>query len=149
MRRTIAGILLAGTIMSLPVQTEAHERQCPSPVVLSEQEAVELMQVAWCEAGNQGVSGQAYVMSVILNRVESPEWPDNVHDVIHESGQFATKRMSKADITWETHYALAEIEAGNIFPDIIGFERKNSTVLDQFFEESFVYRDHTFYVRKK
>ena len=148
MKKLIAGILLAGTIMSLPVRSEAHERQCPSPINLTEEEAQELMQIAWTEAGNQGASGQAFVMSVILNRVASPDWPDSIHDVIYERGQFATRAMSKAQPTWETHYALAEIEAGNIYPNIIGFERVNSIVLDEYFAEEFTYKDHKFYVQK-
>lgn len=148
MKKTIAGILLGAALLCQPITAGAHDRQCPESINLTEVEAQELLQIAFAEAGNQGASGQAYIIAVILNRVESPDWPDNIHDVIHQPGQFATKAMGKAQPTWETHYALAEIEAGNIYPNIIGFERVNSTVLDEYFKEEFTYKDHKFYVQK-
>lgn len=146
MKKAILGILLGLCVMTCPITADAHERQCPQPLNITEQEAQELLRIAWIEAGNQGVTGQAYIMSVILNRVKDPAWPKTIHEVIYQAGQFATGRMATAQPTWETHYALAEIEMGNIYPDIIGFERVNSTVLDSYFTQSFTYKDHKFYV---
>ena len=148
MRKAVLGILLAGTIMSLPVHSEAHERQCPKTIEVTQKEAQELMQIAWCEAGNQGSEGQLYVMSVIINRVNSPDFPDSIHDVIYQDHQFATAGMSKAKITPETHYALAELEMGNLIPEIIGFERSDNNALEVYFSEAFDFRDHTFYTAK-
>ena len=148
MKKAVLGILLAGIVLSLPVQSEAHERQCPPTINVTQKEAQELLQIAWCEAGNQGIDGQLYVMSVIINRVNSPDFPDSVHDVIFQSGQFATKGMSIAQPTSETHYALAYLEAGNLTPEIIAFERTDSDALDVYFSEAFDYRDHTFYTAK-
>ena len=148
MRKAILGILLAGTILFQPIQSEAHERQCPTPIEVTYEEAQELLKIAFCEAGNQGVDGQLYVMSVIINRVESEEWPDTIHEVIYQTGQFATKGMSKAEPTWETHYALALLECGNVTPEIIAFEKKDSSFLDRYFSEAFTYRDHSFYTKQ-
>ena len=40
-----------------------------------------------CEAG--GYDGMLAVATVIMNRVASPAYPSNLHDVIYQSGQFA------------------------------------------------------------
>lgn len=142
------GILIGAAVLSCPIQVEAHERQCPKSIEISYEDAQELMQIAWCEAGNQGIDGQRYVMSVVLNRVKSEEFPNTIHEVIHQEGQFSTGRMSKAEITPDTHYALAEIEMGNVVPEIIAFERKENSSLCVYFDEAFDYRDHTFYTIK-
>lgn len=142
------GILIGAAVLSCPIQVEAHERQCPKSIEISYEDAQELMQIAWCEAGNQGIDGQKYVMSVVLNRVESEEFPNTIHEVIYQEGQFATGGMSNAKITPETHYALAEIEMGNVVPEIVAFERKESSSLCVYFDAAFDYRDHTFYTIK-
>ena len=43
------------------------------------------------EAGNQDYLGKAYVADVIFNRVDDPDFPDNIHDVIYQKNpvQFA------------------------------------------------------------
>ena len=149
MRKIIAGILWGGTVLSLPVNVAAYERQCPQTIEVTQSEAQELMQIVWCEAGNQGITGQLLVMSVILNRVASPDFPDDVHSVIHQDHQFATSGMNKAEITPETHYALAELEAGNKYPEIVAFETTNNDALDVYFSEAFTYKDHCFYTSKQ
>lgn len=144
-KKTLVGVLAIFMSLSMPVQ--AQEIQ-PKTIELSYEEAQELMQIAWCEAGNQGPSGQALVMSVVLNRVQSPEWPDDIHSVIWQPHQFSTSRMSEAEINADTHMALAEIEMGNITPEIIAFETTSSNFLDRYFSLAFTYRDHQFYTKK-
>lgn len=43
------------------------------------------------EAGNQDDLGKRYVADVVFNRVDDPDFPDNIHDVIYQSNpvQFA------------------------------------------------------------
>lgn len=142
------GFLFALVILCQPIQADAHERQCPPPIEVTQTEADELLRIAWCEAGNQGVDGQLYVMSCVINRVNDPAFPDSIHDVIFQSGQFATSGMSKASPTWETHYALAMLEMGNLTPQIIAFERKENSDLDVYFSKAFDYKDHSFYTTK-
>lgn len=149
MRKVMMGILLGMAVLCHPVCTQAHERQCPPPIEVTQKEAEELMQIAWCEAGNQGPDGQLYVMSVIINRVKSPDYPDNIHDVIYQPHQFATRGMSKAKPTADTHLALAYLEMGNLIPEIIAFETSDNNALDKYFCEAFEYKDHTFYTRAK
>lgn len=149
MKKEIMGGLLIGlAILGQPVNVMAYERQCPNPIEISYEDAQELMKIAWCEAGNQGIEGQRYVISVILNRVESEDFPGTIHECIWQPGQFATKGMAKAQITAETHLALAEIEMGNVVPEIIAFERKENNFLDKYFDAAFTFKDHTFYTKK-
>ena len=42
------------------------------------------------EAGNQDLKGKRLVADVILNRVESPRFPDTIEDVISQKYQFTT-----------------------------------------------------------
>lgn len=67
------------------------------------------------EAGNQGEQGMRYVADVILNRLDSEDWPDTITGVVTQHGQFAVypkaiwKHMPPAD---ETKRICLE-EAGN------------------------------------
>lgn len=149
MRKAILGILLGMAVLCHPIYAEAHERNCPKPIEVTQEEAEELMRIAWCEAGNQGVDGQLYVMSCIINRVNSPEWPSDIHSVIFQPHQFAVSGMSTAEPTAETHLALAYLEMGNLVPQIIAFETvSNNNALDKYYTEAFEYRDHCFYTLK-
>ena len=49
-----------------------------------------LARVMYCEAGNQGVTGAALVGRVILNRVESSRFPNDIESVVYQPGQFST-----------------------------------------------------------
>lgn len=121
-------------------------------VDMSQTDAELLMKVAMAEGGNQGEDGQWLIMSVILNRVESEEFPNTIKEVVYQDHQFSTVTngsINKAEPTTETHYALARIESGQIAPQIIGFETTDSQSLDKYFCEAFAYRDHKFYTLNK
>lgn len=148
MKRIIAGILLAGRILSLPVQSEAHERQCPKPIEISKSDADLLMKVASNEALNQGEIGIRLVMSVVLNRVESPDFPDTVKEVIYQPGQFYTEDLESAEINQDVRMALTEIISGGLDPQIIAFEKTDNDALDEYFSQAFTYRAHVFYTGK-
>lgn len=111
-----------------------------------------LMHLAEAEAGNQGEDGMWLVMSVVMNRVNDPEWPDNITDVIYQKNQFSPVsdgRLNKVELSTEVHTALARIEKGEVAPEIIGFEVKDSNELEEYFRAVFGYRDHVFYVKKR
>lgn len=53
----------------------------------------DLEELAICveaEAGNQSLLGRRMVVDVILNRVDSPQFPDTIHEVIEQPVQFST-----------------------------------------------------------
>lgn len=46
--------------------------------------------LVWAEAGDQPIpEGLCYVCDVVLNRVDSPAWPNTIADVIYQPGQFS------------------------------------------------------------
>lgn len=47
-----------------------------------------LLRIAMAEAEGEGTEGKALVMKVVLNRVESKEFPDSVENVVFQPGQF-------------------------------------------------------------
>lgn len=61
------------------------------------------------EAGNQGLQGKRLVADVILNRVDSPDFPDTITEVITQPYHFSSYwdgRMDKISITDETFEAV-------------------------------------------
>lgn len=63
------------------------------------------------EAGNQGLIGKKLVVDVILNRVDSPEFPDNITDVIFQKRQFSVVsdgRIWEVEPTEETFQSVRE-----------------------------------------
>lgn len=146
--RKIVGFLFALVILCQPIHSWAYERQSPQPIEVTYEEAQELMEIASAEALNQGEDGMLLVMSVIMNRVSSSEYPNTIHEVIHQSHQFYTKGMKSAEITPEVHMALARLEMGNLYPELVAFERKDNNALDVYYSEAFTLGDHTFYTCK-
>lgn len=136
-------------------EIEENEAQAVFPrthdILINEfalEDAQLLMEVAQAEAGNQGEDGMWLVMSVICNRKDKEEFPNTIHDVVYQKSQFSTVSngsINHVEISPECHYALARIEMGEVAPQIIGFETTDSQTLDAYFEEAFVYKDHTFY----
>lgn len=111
-----------------------------------------LMKVAQAEGGNQGVTGMRLIISVILNRVKSDQFPDTIREVVYQKGQFSTVAngaIDRVEISPECHLALAEIEKGNVSPEIIAFETKSSNSLDRYFWSAFECGNHVFYTLKK
>ena len=149
MKKGLAVVLTVLCCFSQPFYCSARSEPPKQIIEVTYEEAQELLKIAWCESGNQGIEGQRYVMSVIINRVNSPDFPNSIHDVIFQEHQFATSGMDKAAPTWETHYALAAIESGDVIPEIVAFETKTSNVLDAYFTEAFTYKDHKFYTVSK
>lgn len=149
MKKTL-GILLGFAVLCSPVQCHATDvAEIPKAIEITYEEAQELLQIAEAEAGNQGPDGQWLVMSAVINRVNDDTWPDNIHDVIHQESQFYAAGMGKTPIKLDGHEALARIEQGDVAPQIVAFERKESTFLSKYFTEVFTYKDHKFYVEKE
>ena len=60
------------------------------------------------EAGNQGLLGKRLVVDVILNRVDSERFPNDVASVISQKGQFAVypNAMNRVTVSQETLDAI-------------------------------------------
>ena len=66
------------------------DEQIEEEIYLGELEV--LAQLVEAEAGNQDFEGKCLVVDVILNRVESPDFPDTISEVIYQNDpiQFST-----------------------------------------------------------
>ena len=107
-----------------------------------------LMKIAQAEAGNQGVQGMTLIMAVVLNRVESPDFPNTIREVIYQDCQFYTAGM-KSNLGPEVHEALAYVESGQpLDTEIIAFEVSKSKELERYFEYAYTVGDHNFYKKK-
>lgn len=64
---------------------------------LSEEDLYLLARIAMAEAEGESEEGQRLVMDVVLNRVDNESFPNSVHDVIYESGQFSPINNGRFD----------------------------------------------------
>ena len=88
----IFSILLAVKVMAVPVSDEDVEL---------------IARTVQAEAGNQDFTGKRMVAAVILNRVESKTFPDDVEGVLSQEHQFATYRyLNKVSATDEDILAV-------------------------------------------
>lgn len=100
---------LCVVVMSMAMATTAYAEENPyASIQMTEQEYEELRLIVSAEAQTEGNIGMAAVTQVIFNRLLSDEWPNTIHGVLSQRGQFATwKRHS-----WAVPYMADEaIEA--------------------------------------
>lgn len=91
---------------------------------LSYDDAQRLMKIAVVEDSTNADS-QAWVMQTILNRVESPDFPNTVKEVIEQKDQFSTVstgEYKRAVPDVNSHIALYLIETRQIRTDALYFE---------------------------
>lgn len=82
-----------------------------SNVAMSEDERRELAGIVNLEAGNQCTEGQQAVVEVVLNRVISPEFPNTVHDVLHQGEGTTRPQFSTIDNLASAEPVTAQYEA--------------------------------------
>ena len=77
-----------------------------------------LAQVVEAEAGNQDLTGKRLVVDVVLNRVDSPLFPDTITEVLEQPGQFSTMRNGAVeDAVWhmqEDDYTAVMMEVTGV-----------------------------------
>lgn len=73
---------------SASIKVEAPAASTSEQVQLSENEIDLLARIVRAEAQTEPFEGKVAVADVVLNRVESPQFPDTVKDVIYAPGQF-------------------------------------------------------------
>lgn len=86
-----------------------------------------LAALVWAEAGDQPIpEGLCYVCDVVLNRVDSPAWPNSIADVIYQPGQFSVVNngalnMAFGNVPQVCYDAVQSQLAGRLNYDIIYF----------------------------
>lgn len=96
------------------------------------------------EAGNQGLMGKRLVADVILNRVESERFPDDIVSVIGQKNQFSTLTdgaMSKAEPTAETYEVIRMELKHRTDSKILFFTAGN---YNKYCVPAYQYKDHYF-----
>lgn len=64
-------------------------------IQLSAKEKEYLILLTYVESGNQEEEGQVAVAATILNRLESPEFPDSIEEIAFQKGQFSSTKNHK------------------------------------------------------
>ena len=75
-------------IDSGPYVVSVNTVEAPLFYPYTEEEVTMIAAIIQCEAGNQSDDGQRYVADSILNRVDSPWFPNTVLEVINQPGQY-------------------------------------------------------------
>lgn len=83
--------LYSGSNKSAEMLIEKIEEKVKA-VGISKDEKQILLRIAMAEAEGEGVYGKAYVMRVVLNRVQSEEFPDTIKKVVFQKNQFSPVR---------------------------------------------------------
>jgi spore germination cell wall hydrolase CwlJ-like protein len=96
-------------------ETEPTTEETETQPMFTEEERIMLQKIAWVEAGNVDAQAMAMVMRVVLNRVESPAFPNTIAEVIYQQDQFTPVTLGIYDTAQpneRTAEALALIESG-------------------------------------
>ena len=108
---------------------------------LSEEDQELLTRTVYLEAGNQDLKGKRLVLSVILNRVESEQFPNTVREVLSQEGQFQTyKLLGNAQPTWTDELAVKMETEGRLNTGVYFFRTGHYGCGDPLFQ----YGDHYF-----
>lgn len=96
---------------------------------------IDLMaKVVWAEARGESMKGQRAVAEVILNRLNSPNFPNNLHDVVYGEGQFRTAWQLEDATPYQTQYEAIEMAMYGpdyVLPDTVvyfGWHKANENV---------------------
>lgn len=73
-------------------------------VELTWEEQQLLAKLIWLEARGESKEGQQAVAEVVLNRLVSDKYPNNLHDLIYGEGQFRTTKFLGEAEAWQAQY---------------------------------------------
>ena len=122
----------------------------PAIIEVDQEDAVRLMKVAQAEAGEEDPLSMAYVMKVIINRLNDKAWPDTIEGIITQEKQFSvykSGRYKKTIPNVNAHYALYLLESGQINIEAQYFEADSvkDSWQSKHREIEFDYGGHRFY----
>lgn len=98
--------------------------------IWTDEEAYLLAKIAMAEAEGEDVMGKALVICVILNRVQSTQFPSTIYDVIYDPGQFTPiydGRFNKVEPNDDCLKALQLVKSGQVSTDALFYESTSST----------------------
>lgn len=77
-------------------------------ITLTKEDKDLIARVVWAEARGESDKGQQAVAEIVLNRLNSANFPDNLHDVIYGEGQFRTAWLLDKAEPYQTQYEAIE-----------------------------------------
>lgn len=110
-----------------------------------------LLKIVEAEAGGEDIIGKIMVANVILNRVNSDRFPDNVTDVVYQKSQFSPisdGRINTVSISQETLEAVERALNGEDYSNGAFYFRSvrcNSTWFDNNLARVTEHGNHIFY----
>lgn len=114
-----------------------------------------LLRIATAEGESEGVDGMYHVLEVVLNRVESVNYPDTIKEVVFQSTpcvQFestANGRYENCEITQDAKRAYDLLNTVGVTDDrIIAYEGVGNDVLSKWYEYLYSLGHHRFYCEK-
>lgn len=130
-------------IKELSYVEDPTEEEIAEEIRFGEMELI--AQLVMAEAGNQDLTGKRYVVDVVLNRVDSDEFPDTVEEVIFQQNQFSVIDNGAFDeagwtITEECYEAVKLEYEERLNYDILYFSRGQS----KYTSNHFKHQDHWF-----
>lgn len=78
-----------------------------SEISFSEGDRYLLASIIYCEAGGEPYEGQVAVGAVVINRVLSSKYPDNIHDVVYAPHQFSPVGSGRLELVMAQNKATA------------------------------------------
>lgn len=89
---------------------------------ITPEEAELIAKTVQAEAGNQNFEGRRLVAATILNRKESPDFPDEVEEILSQENQFTTYgKLDKTEATWQDRLAVKMETESRINDEVIFF----------------------------
>ena len=85
-----------------------------------------LSRIIYAESGNQILEGKIAVGNVVMNRVNSPKFPDNIYDVLYQKNQFSPASSGSLKRTPNAESVIAAklvLEGVEIVPGALFFNR--------------------------
>lgn len=130
-------------IKELTYTEDPTEEEIEEEIRFGEMELI--AQLVMAEAGNQDLMGKRYVVDVVLNRVDSDDFPDTVEEVIFQKNQFSVIENGAFDeagwtITEECYEAVELEYEERLNYDILYFSRGQS----KYASNHFKHQDHWF-----
>lgn len=98
---------------------------CSDIIEVDQEDAVRLMTIGQAEAGETDPYAIAYVMKVIINRLNDDNFPNTIEEIINQKGQFApleSGRYARTVPNANAHIALFLLESGQIDTEAKYFE---------------------------
>ena len=89
-------------------EPELVRGECRYDFRLTNEDLALLAKAAWAESRGESNEGQQAVAEVVLNRIASDKFPDNVYDVVYAEDQFRSAKFLDDATPYQLQYEMVE-----------------------------------------